>query len=103
MRWNKYGNHFNTSLENLNNKFINYENIEEIVSSIVDKEYRYHEGDLTPNGNTLRQIVLRFVLVCDSEERLIRDVETINNRIQVLGEKGEDMCYRFEAREHFKN
>lgn len=83
-------------------KICGYENIEKLVPSIVDKEYRYHEGDLTPNGNTLRQIVLRFVLVCDSEEQLIRDVETINKNVQVLDEKGEDMCYRFDAQEHFK-
>ncbi len=79
-----------------------YENIERKVSSVVDKECRYHEGDVTPNGNTLRQILLRFVLVCDSEEQLIRDVETINKNVQVLDEKGEDMCYRFDAQEHFK-
>ena len=39
----------------------------------------------------------------DSEEQLIRDVETINKNVQVLDEKGEDMCYRFDAQEHFKN
>lgn len=84
-------------------KICGYENVEKIVPSIVDKEYRYHEGDATPNGNTLRQIVLRFVLVCDSKEHLIRDVEAINKSVQVLDKKGEDMCYRFDAREYFKN
>ncbi len=80
-----------------------YEDVEKLVPSILDKECRYHEGDVTPDGDTLRQIVLRFVLVCDSDEQLIQDIETINNCIQVLDKKGEDMCYRFDAREYFKN
>lgn len=80
-----------------------YEDVEKLVPSIVDKECRYHEGDVTPDGDTLRQIVLRFVLVCDSDEQLIQNIETINNCIQVLDKKGEDMCYRFDAREYFKN
>ena len=75
----------------------NYDDIELKVPSIVDKECRYRVGDMTPCGDTLRQIVLRFVLVCDSEELMVCDVETINNAIQVLDEKGEDMCYQFDV------
>lgn len=77
--------------------------IEKKVFSIVDKEYRYQVGGVVPDGDTLRQIVLRFFLACDSEEQMIRDVETINKSIQVLDEKGEDMCCRFDARSYLDN
>ena len=77
--------------------------IEKKVLSIESKECRYQVGDFVPDGDTLRQIVLRFFLVCDSEEQLIQDVETINKSIQVLDEKGEDICYRFEARSYLDN
>ena len=83
-------------------KIIGYDEIQQKVSSIVSSECRYHEGDETPNGNTLRQIVLRFVLVCDSIEQLISDVEAINDVVKVMDDKGEDMCYRFNAREFFR-
>ena len=79
-------------------KIVGYEGIQNKVPSIIDSECRYHEGDVTPDGNTLRQIVLRFVLVCESKEQMVRDIEMINNSIQVLDDKGEDMCYRFDAR-----
>ena len=58
---------------------------------------------MTPNGNTLRQIVIRFVLICDSEEQLIDDVEYINKSVKVLNVNGEDMCYKFDARSFFNH
>lgn len=81
-------------------KIIGYNEIASKVPSIVASEMRYNEGDITPQGNTLSQIVLRFVLVCDTQENLVRDIETINSSIKVLGENGEDICYRFDARTH---
>ena len=71
------------------------------VPSIVDSECRYHEGDTIPDGNTLRQIMLRFVLICDNREQLIDDIEYINNSIKVLDEYGKNMCYTFDARSYF--
>lgn len=82
-------------------KIIGYDKVLQNVSNIVSSECRYHEGDVTPNGDTLRQIVLRFVLVCESKEQLIDDVETINKTVSVLDDKGEDMCLVFNARDYF--
>lgn len=83
-------------------KIVGYDEVKQKVSSIIDSECRYQEGDVTPDGNTLRQIMMRFVLVCNSAELLISDVETINNTVQVLDDKGDNMCYTFNAREFFK-
>lgn len=79
-------------------KIINYEKTAHALKSIVDSECRYHEGDETPSGNTLRQIVIRFVLICDSKAQLLRDVEYINNSVKVLDTDGNDMCLTFNAR-----
>lgn len=84
-------------------KIIGYKEIQNKVPSIIDSECRYHEGDVTPNGNTLRQIVLRFVLVCDTKEQMIHDVEAINNSVQVLDDKGKELCYRFDARSYLNS
>ena len=83
-------------------RIIGYEEALKSVPSVVSSECRYHEGDVTPDGNTLRQIMLRFVLVCDSKEQMIHDVEKINQTVIVLNDKGEDMCLRFNAREYFE-
>ena len=82
-------------------KIINYEETSSALESVVDSECRYHEGDETPDGNTLRQIVIRFVLICNSVEQLISDVEFINRSVKVLDEKGNDMCLTFDARSFF--
>ena len=82
-------------------QIIGYEKTIKNVKSIVDSECRYREGDVTPDGNTLRQIMMRFVLICDNVEQLVKDVETINNSIIVLDDKGQDMCYRFDVRNYF--
>lgn len=81
-------------------KILHFDETAKAIPSIIDSECRYHEGDMTPNGNTLRQIMLRFVLVCNNREQLIKDVETINNSIEVLDDKGMAMCYTFDAKRY---
>lgn len=83
-------------------KIINYENVTDQLPSIVDSECRYNIDDETPNGNTLRQIVIRYVLVCDSIEQMKSDVEYINSNVKVLDENGNDMCLTFDASSYFR-
>lgn len=83
-------------------RIIGYKEAIDKVHSIVDSECRYHEGDTIPMGNTLRQIMMRFVLVCDNVEQMIGDIETINKSVKVLDKNGDDMCLRFDARNYFK-
>lgn len=78
-------------------KIVGYEETISRIGSIIDAECRYHAGDVVPNGDTLRQIVMRFVLVCDTIEEMVADIREINNSIQVLGRDGKDMCLRFDA------
>lgn len=82
---------------------LNYNSIETKVPTIVDKECRYRVGDHTPTGDTLRQIMLRFVLICDTKEELIKDVVRINNTVKVLDTKGEDLCYTFDIQRYYTN
>ena len=84
-------------------EIIGYKEIQNKVKSIINSECRYKEGDVTPCGNTLHQIMLRFVLVCDNIEQMIRDVDIINNSVKVLDDKGEDLCYRFDIRTYMNN
>ena len=76
-------------------RIFGYDEIRGKVPTIVCSECRYNEGDTIPSGNTLHQIVLRFVLVCDSKEKLKEDIGFINNNVQVLDLDGNDMCLKF--------
>lgn len=78
-------------------KIVGYEETISRIGSLVDSECRYRPGDIVPNGDTLRQIVMRFVLVCDTIEEMAADIKEINRSIQVLDVEGKDMCFRFEA------
>lgn len=79
-------------------KILNYDETVKAIPSIVDSECRYQEGDIVPDGNTLRQIILRFVLISENCEQLVNDIESINESIKVMDIQGHDMCYTFDAR-----
>ena len=64
------------------------------VPSVLDYESRYPVGSLTPDTDTLRQLMIRFVMVCDSREQMARDVEYLNDHITVLNDQGEDMVIK---------
>lgn len=82
-------------------KILNYNETVKAIPSIVDSECRYQEGDIVPDGNTLRQIILRFVLICENCEQLVNDIESINKSIKAMDIQGHDMCYTFDARSFF--
>ena len=84
-------------------RILNYQETANSLKTIVDSECRYHDGDMTPNGNTLRQILIRFVLICDSVEQLEEDVAFINSNVKVLDENGQNMCFTFDAYSFFNN
>lgn len=70
----------------------------EVISkcdSIVDAECRYNEGAVIGQGNTLRQIVMRFVLVCKDIEELQSSIQYINKNVFVLDDSGKDICVRY--------
>lgn len=64
---------------------------------IVAYESRYPEGSEIPNGNTLRQIMIRFVLVCSSRKEMERDIRFINESVRVLDGQGHDMVLKMDA------
>lgn len=77
------------------------EGVDEVLSEcgdIVDWECRYPAGCEMPCGDTLRQIILRFIVVCDSRSRLAEDVSLINSRVRVIGDSGDDMAVGFDPR-----
>ena len=51
-----------------------------------------------PDGNTLRQIMLRFVLICENRRQLVSEIESINKSVKVLDIHGHNMCYTFDAK-----
>ncbi|MDO4218977.1 MAG: ATP-grasp domain-containing protein [Synergistaceae bacterium] len=61
------------------------------IPQIVQFENRYPVGSETPNGDTLRQLMLRFVIISESREELASIVELLNKKIQVEDVQGNNM------------
>lgn len=66
------------------------------VPSVISYESRYPVGSVTPDTDTLRQLMIRFVMICDSREQMMKDVAYLNENISVLNDKGENMVIKLE-------
>lgn len=67
------------------------------TSSVIDYENRYPVGSTTPDGDTLRQIMMRFVMVCDSMDSLKKDIDFLNSSIDVYDIDGREMVIKLNA------
>lgn len=80
------------------------EGLEETVQSlseVLEFENRYPVGSETPNTDTLRQLMIRFVMLCDSREKMAESVAVLNENITVLNTYGQSMVIRFEPERLF--
>lgn len=66
------------------------------VPSVVEYENRYPVGRETPDTNTLHQLMIRFVMICDSREQMAVDVGYLNEHITVMNTNGENMVIKME-------
>jgi len=71
--------------------------VTEKYKEIIGHECRYKVGDITPNGNTLRQIMIRFVIVSNGVDEMTKIIQYINNTVKVLDNEGNEMCLKFDA------
>ena len=71
--------------------------LEEAVKStpsVIDYECRYSKGCTIPDTDTLRQLMVRFVMVSESREKMAQDVDYLNNHITVLDKEGKNMVIK---------
>lgn len=76
------------------------EGLEEAVMStpsILEYESRYPVGSLVPDGDTLRQLMIRFVMVCSTRQQMVHDVQYLNEHIQVFDEEGNNMLIYMDS------
>lgn len=73
------------------------EQVTEQLPSLIHFEQRYNVGVTLPEGDTLRQIVLRFTLVCDNLNQLKQHIDLINTGVSVRDAAGNDLCVRFDS------
>lgn len=72
--------------------------LEEAVAStpsVVEYECRYPVGATTPDTDTLRQLMIRFVMICENRDQMAKAVEFLDENIEVLDENGKDMVLKF--------
>lgn len=66
------------------------------TGSVIEYENRYPVGSITPDGDTLHQLMLRFVMAADSREDLADDISHLNETVSVLDEEGNNMVVKFD-------
>lgn len=73
------------------------EGLEETVAampSVIQYESRYPVGTDAPSGDTLRQLMIRFVMLCDSRQSMERDIAYINDHVFVNDVNGNNMVIK---------
>lgn len=71
----------------------------EALPGVIGFESRYPVGSVIPDTDTLRQIMLRFVMVCDSREQMAEDIAYLNEHVTVLDDEGKDMVIRLNPKQ----
>ncbi len=66
------------------------------VPSIIQFENRYPVGTITPDGNTLRQLMLRFIMICENRKEMVKDISYINEHINVYDIEENKMVVRID-------
>ena len=72
------------------------ENAVDATPSVVEYENRYPIGREVPNGDTLRQLMLRFFMICESREQMVKDIDYLYKHITVLDKEGNDMIIKLQ-------
>ena len=63
----------------------------EKVQSVIGYHMSHTEGDIIKNFGTSDHVVVRFLIVCDSNWELKKDIVTIQNLISIIDDFGKDM------------
>lgn len=65
------------------------------IPSVISYENRYPVGRETPDTDTLRQLMLRFIIVCENREQMAADIQRLNEGITVWDDQGHNMVVKF--------
>lgn len=71
------------------------------TTSVIAYENRYPVGSITPDTDTLRQLMIRFVMESDSRESMARDIAFLNEHIDVRDVNGNDMVIKMDPERLF--
>lgn len=71
------------------------------VPAVVEYENRYPVGRETPDTDTLKQLMIRFIMLCENREKMAEDVQMLNENINVFDECGSNMVVKFEPNRLF--
>ena len=66
------------------------------IPGLFQYESRYPVGASIPDGNSLRQLVMRFLIISDSREMLAESVGILNHTVSVRDMQGNDLIVRMK-------
>ena len=77
------------------------EDVLEAFPEIIECEIRYPEGSTIPDTDTLRQLAVRFFIVCNDREQLANIINKINERVSVVDKDGNSLVVTFDPERVF--
>lgn len=80
------------------------EGLEEAVSvcrGVLGYENRYPVGREVPDTDTLRQLMIRFIMLCEGRQQMAEDIKKLNDHIHVRNTEGNDMIEKFDPKRLF--
>ena len=77
------------------------EDVLEAFPEIIECEIRYPEGATIPDTDTLRQLAVRFFIVCNDREQLANIISKINERVSVVDKDGNSLVVTFDPERVF--
>ena len=70
-----------------------------MLPAVIGYHASHIEGDVITQAGTVDHVVVRFLLVCDDNEKLRDNILKIQNIVSITDEQGKDMCLPlFDAR-----
>jgi biotin carboxylase len=72
------------------------------LDDVVAYESRYPAGSTIPDGDTLRQLAIRFILDCPSREAMSDTVSRLNESVDVLDANGESLVIKMDPKRVFE-
>lgn len=77
------------------------ETVRRTIPELLQIESRYPAGSTVPDGDTLRQIMLRFVVAADSRARLAEIMKEIGSTVHAVDQYGKQMLVGMEPERVF--
>ncbi|MCQ2137430.1 MAG: ATP-grasp domain-containing protein [Bacteroidales bacterium] len=78
------------------------EDVLKSLPEVIDYEQRYNIGSVIPDGDTLHQIIFRFMVLSESRQSFVECAKQIKSMFNIYDEKKRNLCLPFDESKFLK-